>query len=351
MSVGLYLEGVPVTALPDLARDAERAGFRDALKGESEYGDALTAATAMALATRTLRVGSSVTGIYGRSPVMLAMTVASLAALSGEHRPVVLGLGVQSRRYVEQWHGVPYARPLTRMRETIHVLRRLFAGERVTFVGETIRVEGFRLAHPPPVPPVIYLGAHGPQMIALAGELCDGLLGYFYSPAYLERVVRPHLEKGARRAGRSLDGFDLTLALPALVSDLREAHDLVRPQVVMYATAGSPSYNTIMELSGFGRELTAMREHLAHGDMVGAVQAVTDAMVDTFTFSGTATAVRRRVASVLGAGVSSVYLLPVPPGHFYPLFKGHFPDSIAVPEPSREGLQRNIAAILAMGAH
>jgi len=164
-------------------------------------------------------------------------------------------------------------------------------------------------------------------------------------------VVRPNLEMGARRAGRSLDGFDLTLALPALVSDLPEARDLIRPQVVMYATAGSPSYTAIMELSGFGNESSAMRAHLTRGDMAGALRAVTDAMVDTFTFSGTAAAVRKRLLSVLGAGVSSVYLLPVPPGHFYPLFKGHFPDSIAVPEPSLEGLQRNIAAILAMGAH
>lgn len=350
MNVGLYLEGVPVTALSDVARSAERAGFRDVLKGESEYGDALTAATAMALATRTLRVGSSVTGIYGRSPVMLAMTVASLAALSGP-RAVVLGLGVQSRRYVEQWHGVPYARPLTRMRETIHVLRRLFAGERVTFVGDTIRVEGFRLALVPPTPPVIYLGAHGPKMIELAGELCDGLLGYFYSPAYLERVVRPHLEIGARRARRSLDAFDLTLALPALVSDLPGARDLIRPQVVMYATAGSPSYNAIMEISGFAGELETMREHLARGDMRGAVEAVTDAMLDTFTFSGNPEAVRRRMSDVAGAGISSVYLLPVPPGHFYPLYKGHFPETIVVPEPSVDGLQRNIAAILDMGPH
>src|SRR5262249_61640400 len=108
---------------------------------------------------------------------------------------------------------------------------RLLAGEAVTFDGQAVRIEGRRLAFPPRRAVPIQMGALGPRMLELAGETADGLLGWFYSRPFLDRVVRPRLDAGARRVGRSLAGFDLTWMLPVLVSVYRDARVLVRPDV------------------------------------------------------------------------------------------------------------------------
>ena len=86
------------------------------------------------------------------------------------------------------------------MRETIHVVRRLLAGEAVTFDGQAVRIEGRRLAFPPRPPVPIHLGALGPRMLELSGEIADGLLGWFCSRPFLARVVRPRLDAGARQS-------------------------------------------------------------------------------------------------------------------------------------------------------
>ncbi len=348
MNLSLYLDGIPISDLPGIATEADRRGFRDILKAETIYDDAFTACAAMAMGTHRLRVGSGIAGIHGRSPVVLAMTAASLATLSQGR--FVLGLGLQSRDYVEGWHGARY-QGLVGMRETVQIVRRLLAGEAVTFAGQTVQVRGYRLAFPPAQPVPIYTAALGPRMIELAGELADGLLGYFYTAAYVEKVVRPHLEAGAGRAGRSLAAFDLTWGLPTLVSDDPRARDLMRPQVVMYATAASGSYDLIMEVSGFGEALGALRRRLTrarHMDEVAAT--VSDEMLDAFTLCGTEAEVRARLETFADTGVGTLCLFPVPPGHFHPLFKGHFPETIAAPPPDLDGLRGNISATLRLRA-
>jgi alkanesulfonate monooxygenase SsuD/methylene tetrahydromethanopterin reductase-like flavin-dependent oxidoreductase (luciferase family) len=344
MNLSLYLDGLPTEELPAVAAAAERHGFRDILKAETIYGDAFTACAAMAMTTTRIRLGSGIAGVYGRSPVVFAMSAAALARLSGGR--FILGLGLQSQSYVERWHSARY-RGLQGLREMVIALRRVLTGEAVVFEGETLRIEGYRLAFPPLAPVPIYTAALGPRMIELAGELSDGLLGYFYTPAYIAEVVRPHVEAGARRAGRALAGFDLTWGLPTLVTDDPHARDLMRPQVVMYATAGSKSYNAIMEVSGFGSALAELRRRLAKARTIEDVSgAVSDDMLDAFTLCGTAAEVRKRLASLASSGVNTLYLFPIPPGHFHPLFKGHFPDTLHVPPPDLEGLRRNIEAIV-----
>jgi alkanesulfonate monooxygenase SsuD/methylene tetrahydromethanopterin reductase-like flavin-dependent oxidoreductase (luciferase family) len=335
MNLSLYLDGISTEELPEIAANAERAGFHDLLKAETIYGDAFSACAAMAMTTRRMRLGSGIAGVYGRSPVVFAMTAAALARLSGGR--FILGLGLQSQRYVEAWHGAQYG-GMNGFRDRVHTIRALLAGE---------TVNGYRLAFPPPSAVPIYIAALGPKMIELAGEIADGVLGYFYTRAYVETVVRPHITVGARRAGRASEGFDLTWGLPVLVSDDPRVRDLMRPQVVMYATAASKSYDLIMQASGFGDALVDLRQRLAKAHAMDEVaSAVSDAMLDAFTLCGTAAEVRARLATFERIGVTTLYLFPIPPGHFHPLFKGHFPETLAVPEPDLDGLRRNIGATL-----
>jgi alkanesulfonate monooxygenase SsuD/methylene tetrahydromethanopterin reductase-like flavin-dependent oxidoreductase (luciferase family) len=187
-------------------------------------------------------------------------------------------------------------------------------------------------------------------MLELAGEAADGLLGWFCSRPFLDRVVRSRLEAGARQVGRSFAAFDLTWMLPALVSDDPSARDLMRPYVATYLTAGWPSYDRVAEVSGFGQAPADLRRRLQHARHFDEVtSAVSDEILDAFALCGPAGEVRARIERLRETGVTTLCLFPIPPGQFYPLFPDHFPPSLPVPSADLDGLWRNITAILGGG--
>src|SRR5438105_3314213 len=123
------------------------------------------------------------------------------------------------------------------MREYVTILRRILAGECVSFEGEVFRVKNFQLQAPPIDPPIpICIAAVGPKMVELAGEIADGMLGYFFSLPYLRNVVIPQLRLGAQRAGRSLEKFTLGVGLPTIVTRDESGIEKVKGQVLMFAT-------------------------------------------------------------------------------------------------------------------
>lgn len=330
--IGIFLEALPLSEVRRFARRADQGTFHDAWFPEITFGDAFTPAAAAALETSRIRLATGVVGIWSRSPVAMALTAVSLSQLCGGR--LVLGLGLQARSYVEDWHGARYQKTLRAMREYITIVRRILAGERVTWEGEVFRVKNFQLQVPPPDPPVpIYMAAVGPKMTQLAGEIADGVLGYFYSVPYLRNVVLPNLEIGARRAGRSLENFDVACGLPAIVT--RDDHGLrqIKGQVLMFATAGgsSPYYAESLAQAGFANQAGEIQERVARQDMRGALAVVSDEMADAFTLAGSAEHVRRRIAEYHAAGVNTVALNPSPPDVYFPLFQGHFPEGVELP--------------------
>jgi alkanesulfonate monooxygenase SsuD/methylene tetrahydromethanopterin reductase-like flavin-dependent oxidoreductase (luciferase family) len=173
------------------------------------------------------------------------------------------------------------------------------------------------------------MAAIGPQMLRLAGELADGVLGYCWSLEYLRAVVLPNLRAGAERGGRTLDGFDVACGFPALVGEL----DQIRGQALMFATAGgsSPEYAKSFAAAGFGAEVEEIADRFEAGDVPGALGVVTDEMADAVTIAGSAEHVRERLDAYLGAGLDTVGLNPAAPGVFFPLYQGHFPEGVAFP--------------------
>ena len=216
-----FVEAVPPSLAVQYGRKVEEAGFRTAWFPEIVFGDAFAPATATATGTSTLLLGTGVVGIWSRSPVTMALQAASVNELSGGR--MLLGLGVQARNYVSDWHGRTYERPIRAVREYLTILRQALAGEEVTFEGEIFSVRGFQLQMPMPEKPVrLYLAAVGPQMIRLAGELADGVLGYCWSIPYVEQVVLPALREGVARAGRTLADIDVAVAEHAVGELARE---------------------------------------------------------------------------------------------------------------------------------
>jgi probable F420-dependent oxidoreductase len=328
-----FVEAVPPSLAVQYGRRVEEAGFRTAWFPEIVFGDSFVPATATATGTTTLLLGTGVVGIWSRSPVTMALQAASVNELSNGR--LLLGLGVQARNYVSGWHDRTYERPIRAMREYLTILKQALAGEPVTFEGEIFSVRGFQLQMPMPEQPVrLYVAAIGPQMVRLAGELADSVIGYCWSAAYVRDVVMPALTEGAAKAGRPLDEVDVACGYPTVVAEDGSGLELAKGQVLMFATAtsSSPFYAQSFAAAGFADEVQEIQERVAAGDADGALAAIGDEIADAMTVSGTSDDVRRRVGELRDAGVDTVAVNPSPPGLWYPLYQGHFPEGFPMPE-------------------
>jgi alkanesulfonate monooxygenase SsuD/methylene tetrahydromethanopterin reductase-like flavin-dependent oxidoreductase (luciferase family) len=324
--LGLFLTALPAALAIEYAERAEAAGFRSCWFPEITFADAFGPATAASLKTRRVGIGTGVVGVWSRSAVTMALQAATLHQLSGGR--LLLGLGVQARGYVQSWHGQTYRKPVEAMRDFVSILRAAFSGGLVSHRGEVFSVRNFHLdMELPQPPPKIYLAANGPRMIELAGELADGMVGWYQSLEYVRDVTMPALRRGAERAGRSLEGFDASVGFPAVVTRDDSGVELAKGQVMMYATAlgSTPAYLESARAAGFGTDAEAIGERVRAGDLRGAVERVPDEMAAAMALAGSVDRVLDRIGDYRAAGLTGVHLLPSPPGGFYPLYEDHFP--------------------------
>src|SRR3954454_11473920 len=206
MRLGLHIGywGLGMTAPEQLAlvQEAERLGYDSVWTAEAYGSDAATILGWLAQATDTIRLGSAIFQMPGRSPAMTAMTAAPLDQLSGGR--MLLGIGSSGPQVAEGWHGQRFARQLQRTREYVAAVRQALAGERLEFHGETLELplpDGPGKALKLTIAPVqeqipIYLAAIGPKNTALAGEIADGWIPTLFSPEHVAEF-RPLLEEGA----------------------------------------------------------------------------------------------------------------------------------------------------------
>jgi alkanesulfonate monooxygenase SsuD/methylene tetrahydromethanopterin reductase-like flavin-dependent oxidoreductase (luciferase family) len=349
--IGLFLTALPAGLAIDLSTRAEDAGFRSCWFPEITFGDSFGPATAAALRTKRVEIATGVVGVWSRSAVTMALQAATLHQLSGGR--LVLGLGVQARGYVEGWHGQAYRKPITAMRDFIAILRAAFGGGLVSYEGEVFSVRNFHLdMELPQPPPKIYIAANGPRMMELAGEVADGMVGWFQSLEYVRDVTMPALRRGAERAGRSLDGFDATVGFPAVVTRDDSGIELAKGQVMMFASAlgSTPAYLESARAAGFSAEADAIGERVRQGDLHGAIAQVTDEMAAAMVMAGSVERVREKIDGYRVAGLGGVHLLPAPPGGFYPLYEDHFPvESLAqLPEFDFPGLVGSFEQTIAL---
>src|SRR3989337_749724 len=159
----------PAAQVPGLVALAEHVGFGAFWKGESNSTDPLILLSAVASRTKTIKLGTAIYHIYGRSPVTLGVQSATLQDLSGGR--LLLGLGVANKA-IAGWHGGVFDRPLKRAREYIDIVRKVAAGERVEYEGEIYQTgKRFQLSWKPSHPNLpIYLAGLGPQMTKLVGK-------------------------------------------------------------------------------------------------------------------------------------------------------------------------------------
>ena len=195
------------------ATEAESLGVDFAWSAEAWGMDAVAPLAFLAARTSRIRLGTGIMQISARVPAMTAMTALTMAAISSDR--FVLGLGASGPQVVEGLHGVSFARPVSRMRETIEIVRKAFAGETLAYQGEHFVLprpggegKALRLSQPanPEIP--IYLATLSPHSLELTGELADGWIGTSFTPENAGSFFE-HIATGARRAGRSLADLDL----------------------------------------------------------------------------------------------------------------------------------------------
>ncbi len=297
-----------------LEKGIERARLADSLGFESIYTtqiagrDAFIVLTAFAQATERVRVGTGVAPIFARTPVAMAQVAATLDELSGGR--MVLGLGVSHRVTVENWFGTEISKPVTQMREYAAAVRAILRGEPPP-EGEYFSTHFQFMGYPPRPELPLYVAALSPNMLRLAGEVGDGVMLWLCAPDYIRDTVIPAVREGRERAGKSLDGFDVVAAVPAGLTDDRDAAlAAMRGELVTYCSL--PFYRNMLEASGFSDEIAAFDEGMAGGDVEAAKEGISERMLDALAGIGEGDAVRGAVERYLDAGAVSPCVGGVP---------------------------------------
>jgi alkanesulfonate monooxygenase SsuD/methylene tetrahydromethanopterin reductase-like flavin-dependent oxidoreductase (luciferase family) len=287
---------------------AEELGYESAWVAEGHGGDQFAILAACAMATRRIGLGTSISSVFVRSAPTIAMAAATVDDLSGGR--LILGLGSSHRVQVEPEHGIPFGRPVQRLRETVDVVRALLRDGTIAHRGDVIRIERFDLWFAPrrrEIP--IYLAGLFAPMLEVCGELAQGVL-LTWSTVDAAARAAPHVAAGARRAGRRPEEVEIASLLPCAVAATRAAaRERLRPSVATYA-GFFPRYNRLMAESGFAEAAATIERVWNRGDRAAAVRAVPDDLVDAVSVAGTADDVRARVDAYRAAGLALPIISP-----------------------------------------
>ena len=319
MKLGLMLgySGRTIDLPMDGILAAERFGFDSAWVAEAWGSDTISVAAWVLARTERLRVGTGIMQIPARTPAMTAMTAMSLSQLSGGR--FILGIGASGPQVAEGWHGQPYENPLQRTREYIEIVRLMMARQApVSYDGEIYQLPyqgpgSTGLGKPlksilqadTSIP--IYTASFTPGGFRLSGELADGVIPAFLSPAKTETVVE-NVGQGLEKAGRSRDFDDFDIA-PfvhfSLGDDIEACRESARQMLALYVGGmGSRTknfYNAFARRLGYGDAAKEIQDLYLSGRKRDAAQAVPAELIDEISLVGTENRIREQAESWLAA--------------------------------------------------
>jgi F420-dependent oxidoreductase-like protein len=296
-----------------LAQEAERLGYESAWAAEAWGTDAVTVLSWLAATTSTLKVGSAIMQIPGRSPANTAMTAATLDLLSGGR--FLLGLGTSGPQVVEGWHGEPWGKPLAKTREYVEIVRKAlrretlehhgsqyeipYAGDGATGLGKPLKL----MLRPLRADIPIYLAAISPKAVGLAFEIGDGWIPLFFSPERARDVFALN--------GRAPDGFDIAATAPALATDdVQAGRDSLKPYYALYiggmGARGKNFYNSLFARYGYEDEAREIQDLFLDGKPRDAAAKVPDAFIDDVALIGSREQIADRLAAWRESGATSL---------------------------------------------
>jgi probable F420-dependent oxidoreductase len=273
--------------------------------------DALATLAAIAPRTSRIKLATGIVPIYTRTPVTLAQEAGLINEITGGR--FMLGIGTGHQPLIESWHGTSFRSPLTAMRDYLTIVRAAIRDSQVAHDGEVFSAHfGFMGFQPQPDMKIL-VGALGPKMLQLAGELADGVVLWMSTPEHLRDIVMPNLAIGAARSGRDvadLEVFPCLFAAPG--PDRASARDAIRRQFFAYLQL--PFYRNTITASGYGDDLAAFDAGVAAQDLPRSLAGLSDALIDRLAATGdadqigeTLDAFRTAGCTVPGVGVVGGY--------------------------------------------
>jgi F420-dependent oxidoreductase-like protein len=322
MRLGIHVghwEGEP-RDVGALARAAESLGLDSVWVSETWGSDAVVLATAIAVSTERIGVGTAVMQMAGRAPAQAAMAALTLDHLSaGRFR---LGLGTSGPQVVEGWYGAPFDDPIGRAREYVEIVRTVLRREEPVVaegphyplparagsgLGKPLKSNVRPLRPDPP----IYLAAMGPRNVALTAEIADGWVPFLFVPGAAREVYGESLERGFIRRGGRPDRFDVAPMVPcAIGEDVAACRDEVRQTIALYVGGYGAKeanfYRDAIVRAGHAEAAARIQDAFLAGRRTEAAAAVPDALIDEVALVGPVPRVRERLGAYADAGVTTV---------------------------------------------
>jgi probable F420-dependent oxidoreductase len=294
----LPFPGVSLADSEPLIRQAEREGYDDLWSGDTAGPDGFTPLVLAAAWTERVRLGTGIVNPFTRGPAVLAQHAAALQDCSRGR--FVLGLGSSSDVIVERWNGIPFDKPLSRVREAVERLRPVLAGER--------GLGGFRLEQPPSQPVPIYIAALRGRMLALAGEIADGAFVNFLPISALPTVLEP-IRKGEVAAGKAPGRVDVVCRFFCIPQPRDEGIGFARRMFAAYGTV--PVYAAFFRWLGWGEELDPMVDAWQAGDRQRALELAPDRLIEEIFIFGSPEQQRARLEEFAAGGIGTFVLTPL----------------------------------------
>jgi F420-dependent oxidoreductase-like protein len=299
--------------------EAEKLGVDSVWSAEAWGQDAISPLAYLAARTSRIRLGTGIIQISARVPAMIAMTALTMAAISNDR--FILGLGASGPQVVEGLQGRPFKAPLTRMKETVEIIKLAFAGEKIEYHGKYHELplpggqgKALKLSQPgnPNIP--IYLATLGPRALEYTGAAADGWLGTSFTPEHAAAHL-DYLRRGAEGAGRSLADIDIQVGGTVAFGDDLEA--LVEPlKPAMAFTLGAMGsaktnfYNDAFKRGGWEDIALEVQRLWIAGKRPEAIAKVPLEMVTQANLLGDTQMVRKRIRAFRDAGVTTLRVNP-----------------------------------------
>jgi probable F420-dependent oxidoreductase len=296
----LPFQGVSLRDHRALIEGAEAVGYDDLWSGETNGPDGFTPLALAAAWTERMRLGTGVVNAFTRGPAVLAQHTAALQDASGGR--FCLGIGSSSNVIVERWNQVPFEKPLTRVRDTVEVLRAVLAGERGP--------GGFKLESAPETPVPIYVAALRGRMLRLGGAIGDGTFVNFLPLSRAGKVIA-EIRAGEREAGKEEGSSDVVCRFFCIPQPAEQGLELARWMFSAYATV--PVYEAFFRWLGWGEAIDPMVEAWRAGDRQLALEAAPEELIRDIFIFGDAEEQKRRLGKYVEAGITTPVLTPICP--------------------------------------
>ena len=290
-------------AVTDIAISAQNLGYKSFWTVEANGTDAMSLLGAVSHAAPKLDLATGIIPIQLRTPVLTAMSAATLQALNPDV-DVLLGIGVSAPGILMQHGERATDKPIGMMREYVALLRECLSGEPVTFEGDYFNAKRFRLGvRLGERKPKIIMAALNPQMLKLAGEVADGVLLNYLPASHVGTSIEQ-----VRKGGNA----KIYAYVHAAVGDFERSAKSARKDLFNYAMADG--YARMFSQAGFADEIKELRARQAEKDREGALAAVSERMIQAIDFIGNEAEVTNFVKDYVNAGVEHPVLMPLPWG-------------------------------------